>query len=301
MRWRRIERVLEAVTGALEVERREKRIGGALEAAPTVWIAEPDLLTAFEGVDAAEVFRTSAAELKAGEGPADAFRLPGLAVAVEPRRAAGRQVPALMEGPARGHRRDRLADPARPRRRPGLGRRPWEGRMNPIRNRFAAYVVALLVIVVDQISKAWVLGGLKLELYVPRPVIPPIFNLTLVHNEGVSFGLLKANAELSRWALVLFSVVVAAGLAYWSQRVERPLTRLAIGLVMGGAVGNAVDRARLGHVTDFLDFSGLHFPWVFNGADSAISVGVAILLLEGLFTRETAAAAKAEPGEPTPP
>ena len=81
--------MLEAVTGALEVERREKRIGAALEAAPSVWIDDPELLAAFEGVDAAEVFRTSAAQLRAGEGPAAAFRLPGLAVAVEPRRAQG--------------------------------------------------------------------------------------------------------------------------------------------------------------------------------------------------------------------
>jgi isoleucyl-tRNA synthetase len=89
LRWRRIEKVLEAVTGALEVERREKRIGSALESAPRVWIADPDLLAAFDGVDAAEVFRTSAAALVAGEGPPDAFRLPGLPVAVEPLRAEG--------------------------------------------------------------------------------------------------------------------------------------------------------------------------------------------------------------------
>jgi isoleucyl-tRNA synthetase len=89
VRWRRIERVLEAVTGALEIERREKRLGSALEAAPVVWIADPELLAAFDGIDAAEVFRTSAAELKAGEGPSDAFRLPNLPVAVQPRRAEG--------------------------------------------------------------------------------------------------------------------------------------------------------------------------------------------------------------------
>ena len=89
-RWKRVARVLEAVTGALEVERREKRIGSALEAAPRVWIAEPALLSAFDGIDAADVFRTSQAELVAGEGPPDAFRLPGeTAVGVEPRRAEG--------------------------------------------------------------------------------------------------------------------------------------------------------------------------------------------------------------------
>jgi signal peptidase II len=155
-----------------------------------------------------------------------------------------------------------------------------------------ALVVALAVIAVDQLTKAWVLGPLHLALYESRPVIPPVFNLTLVHNEGVSFGLLKANADLARWGLVLFSLAVAGALGWWAQGAQRRLSALAIGLVMGGALGNAIDRARLGHVTDFLDFSGLHFPWVFNGADTAINIGVAILLLEGLFGPAQPAAAK---------
>jgi isoleucyl-tRNA synthetase len=89
-RWGKVQAVTSAVTGALEVERREKRIGAALEAAPRVHVAAPELLQAFDGLDAAEVFRTSAAEFVAGEGPAGAFRLaevPG--VAVEPLRADG--------------------------------------------------------------------------------------------------------------------------------------------------------------------------------------------------------------------
>ena len=90
MRWAQVMRVLEVVTGALEVERREKRVGSALEAAPRVWIAEPALLAAFDGIDAAEVFRTSQAELIAGQAPPDAFRLQGEpAVAVAPQRAQG--------------------------------------------------------------------------------------------------------------------------------------------------------------------------------------------------------------------
>jgi isoleucyl-tRNA synthetase len=89
-RWAKVEQVTRVVTGALEVERREKRIGGALEAAPKVWIADPELLKAFEGLDAAEVFRTSQAELVSGEGPQDAFRMPEIAgIAVEPLRAQG--------------------------------------------------------------------------------------------------------------------------------------------------------------------------------------------------------------------
>ena len=89
-RWAKVMRVLDVVTGALEIERREKRIGSALEAAPRVSIADPELMAAFEGLDAADVFRTSAAELIAGDGPVDAFRLPDVAsVSVEPRRADG--------------------------------------------------------------------------------------------------------------------------------------------------------------------------------------------------------------------
>ena len=91
-RWERVERVTRVVTGALEVERREKRLGAALEAAPRVHIADPALLAAFDGLDAAEVFRTSQATLIAGEGPPGAFRLEGVSgVAVEPLRAEGRK------------------------------------------------------------------------------------------------------------------------------------------------------------------------------------------------------------------
>ncbi|MDB5493025.1 MAG: ileS [Phenylobacterium sp.] len=89
-RWAKVQTVTSVVTGALEVERREKRLGASLEAAPTVHVAEPALLAAFEGLDPAEVFRTSAAELTAGAGPPEAFRSPEVAgVAVQPRRAEG--------------------------------------------------------------------------------------------------------------------------------------------------------------------------------------------------------------------
>jgi isoleucyl-tRNA synthetase len=91
-RWAKIERVTRVVTGALEIERRDKRIGGALDAAPLVYIAAPDLLAAFEGLDPAEIFRTSQASLLASDGPASAFRLPEIAgVAVEPVKAEGRK------------------------------------------------------------------------------------------------------------------------------------------------------------------------------------------------------------------
>jgi isoleucyl-tRNA synthetase len=91
-RWAKVLHVLPVVTGALEVERREKRIGSALEAAPVVWIADPATLAAFDGLEAADVFRTSQAELKLGDGPEGAFRLEGVkGVAVEPKPAQGKK------------------------------------------------------------------------------------------------------------------------------------------------------------------------------------------------------------------
>ena len=91
-RWGKVLKVTSVVTGALEIERREKRIGAALEAAPQVWIADADLLAAFGGLDAAEVFRTSQATVSGGEGPVGAFRLPDVkGVAAQPGRAEGRK------------------------------------------------------------------------------------------------------------------------------------------------------------------------------------------------------------------
>ena len=146
----------------------------------------------------------------------------------------------------------------------------------------AAYALAAAVIALDQISKWWVLGPLDLVSRGQVPLLPPALNLTLVHNAGVSFGLLTGGAA-SRWGLTVFSLAVAAALAWWARRADKRLTAAGLGLIMGGAVGNAADRARLGHVTDFIDASGLHFPWVFNVADSAITVGVGLLLLESLL------------------
>ncbi len=152
----------------------------------------------------------------------------------------------------------------------------------------AAYGFALLIIVVDQLTKAWVLEGLGLRFEGQSvPVLAPIFNLTLVHNEGVSFGLFGDGS--ARWMLSVFSVVVAGILGWWALRAERRLLITAIGLIMGGAIGNVIDRIRFGWVVDFLDFSGTGvFPWVFNVADSAITVGVVLLILDSILSERAA-------------
>jgi signal peptidase II len=146
-----------------------------------------------------------------------------------------------------------------------------------------SYALAVAVIALDQLLKYWVLDVYRLPERATPTVIGPL-RLSMVWNRGVSFGFLSLDAEWTRWALSAFSIAVAAALAVWARRVERPLLAVAVGLVMGGAVGNVVDRVRFGAVTDFIDFSQLYFPWVFNLADSAISVGVALLLWDSLVT-----------------
>ena len=143
-----------------------------------------------------------------------------------------------------------------------------------------AYILAAAVVVIDQLSKFWVLNGLHLDLRGQIPVLP-FFRLTMVMNQGVSFGLLRADSPVGRWLLVAAALTVVVFLIVWVRRTDRPLFATSIGLVIGGALGNnLIDRARIGQVVDFLDFSGLSFPWVFNVADSAITIGVVLLLLD---------------------
>lgn len=143
-----------------------------------------------------------------------------------------------------------------------------------------AYGLAAVVLVLDQLSKLWVLNVLDLPSRGQIPVLS-FFRLTMVMNQGVSFGLLRADGPVGRWLLVGAALAVVVALIVWVRRADRPLFATAIGLIVGGALGNnLIDRARIGQVVDFLDFSGLYFPWVFNVADSAISVGVVLLLLD---------------------
>ena len=149
------------------------------------------------------------------------------------------------------------------------------------RHGWTAYGLALAIIVLDQLSKHWILFAYDLPSRISEQAAGP-FYLTMVWNQGVSFGLLRADQDLGRWLLVGFSVVVAIVLAFWARRADRGLMGAALGLVMGGAIGNAIDRARFGAVVDFIDVSRLYFPWVFNIADAAITIGVILLLLDSL-------------------
>jgi signal peptidase II len=145
-----------------------------------------------------------------------------------------------------------------------------------------AYVLAAAVVAVDQFVKTWIIDGLRLIIGVPRPVWGPL-RLTLVENPGVSFGLFQNDSIWARWSLAAFSLIVALALGFWVRRAEKAFTGLAIGLIIGGAVGNLIDRVRNGVVVDFVDVTALYFPWVFNVADSAISVGIVLLLAESFL------------------
>lgn len=142
--------------------------------------------------------------------------------------------------------------------------------------------VALAVAVLDQALKAWMLA---LVFDPPRVlVLTPFFNLAPAWNRGVSFGFLAHGSEWAPWLLSALAAAIALYLLRWLSKAESPWVATALGLVLGGAVGNAVDRVRYGAVADFLDFHafGWHF-WAFNLADSAITVGAAGLLLMSLL------------------
>lgn len=149
----------------------------------------------------------------------------------------------------------------------------------------SAYSIALAIIAADQAIKYWILYVFNLPMRLSVPVAGP-FSLTMVMNRGVSFGLFRADQDLMRWALVVFSLVVAAVLTVWARRADRPLLAVALGMIIGGAIGNAIDRIRFGAVVDFLDFSQMMFPWVFNVADAGITIGVALLLLDSFRSEQ---------------
>ena len=148
-----------------------------------------------------------------------------------------------------------------------------------------AYGLAVLVVLCDQSLKHWVVDILGMTPGESRPLIGPLL-LTLVRNDGISFGFFHANAPWTRWAWAAFALAASVMLALAVRRTDRLVTGVAMGLIIGGAVGNLIDRARLGSVVDFLDVHPLIsvFPWIFNVADAGITVGVTLLLADILLT-----------------
>lgn len=143
-----------------------------------------------------------------------------------------------------------------------------------------AVAIGLVVVALDQLSKWQILRSLPPEVV----EVTGFFNLVLVCNTGISFGLLPGESPLKAWILSAFAVAVVAGLLVWLRNKDSLLLMVGCGLVVGGALGNVVDRLRVGCVIDFLDVhaAGWHWP-AFNLADSGITVGVTLLIVHGLF------------------
>ena len=143
-------------------------------------------------------------------------------------------------------------------------------------------LAALLVLAADQASKWWVLDVFRLPERGSVPLLP-VLNLTMVWNQGVTFGLFHQDGATGPWILAGVALAVVVLLAVWLVRAESVLVAAALGAIGGGAVGNVIDRMRFGAVVDFIHAHAFGWSWyVFNVADAAIVCGVAALLLDGM-------------------
>jgi signal peptidase II len=142
--------------------------------------------------------------------------------------------------------------------------------------------IAVAVFAIDQLHKWWMLG--PFDIAGRQPVtVAPFLDLVLAWNRGISYGWLAQESEAGRWALIGLSLVVTLGLWLWLAQARRAVAAVALGLVIGGALGNTMDRVVHGAVADFFLFHGFGFSWyVFNIADSAIVAGVGLLMYETL-------------------
>ena len=158
-------------------------------------------------------------------------------------------------------------------------------------------MLAVAIIVLDQLTKMAVRETLSLHEIVP---IAPFLNLTLVHNTGAAFSFLNDAGGWQRWLFIGLAFAVSAGIVVWLLRHgdERSWYTLALTLVLGGAVGNLCDRLTLGYVIDFIDvyYQDWHWP-AFNVADSAISIGAALLLVDALKPSKPVARSQIRDGQ----
>ncbi|WP_334128167.1 signal peptidase II [Sneathiella sp.] len=140
--------------------------------------------------------------------------------------------------------------------------------------------IAALILAVDQLSKLYLID--LMERYPGGIEVTSFFNIVMVWNRGVSFGMFAGDGM--RWILVGVTALISIFIFLWLRKATNRLLAISLGLVLGGAIGNIIDRIRLGAVADFFDFDLIFMRWpAFNVADMAIVVGVALLLLENLF------------------
>lgn len=163
------------------------------------------------------------------------------------------------------------------------------------RMRLVMALVAVVALVLDQVTKEWVMTALLPCLSGPAgpgcAVVSPaievtgFFNLVTAWNFGVSFSMFYSQHDLMPYMLSVMAILISGALLWWGRANDRLLAAVATGMVVGGAIGNVIDRLRYGAVADFLDFhvAGWHWP-AFNVADCCIVVGVGLLLIDGLFS-----------------
>jgi signal peptidase II len=149
--------------------------------------------------------------------------------------------------------------------------------------------VAVVAAIIDQLGKWWILRLFAADPGEHTRPEGPVLNFALVMNHGVSFGLFSANRSLGAAVFVIVAALIVAMLLVWLWRARGALLQVAIGLVVGGAVGNVIDRVLRGAVVDFLDFHLGEWHWfIFNLADAAISIGVGLMIIDGLRGRREA-------------
>lgn len=147
------------------------------------------------------------------------------------------------------------------------------------------FIIAAAIFAADQLTKLFVLRVLDLANVRDLDVLPPYLNLRMAWNEGINFGLLGGGSDTTRWILIAIALLMTGWVGYWMTRETRPLARASGGLLIGGALGNVVDRLVYGAVADFLNMSccGIENPFSFNIADIAIFLGAFGLIV---FTGE---------------
>lgn len=160
--------------------------------------------------------------------------------------------------------------------------------------RRAGALAALATLVLDQATKLGLLFGSDLALTQPWR-LAPFADLVVVWNRGVSYGLFQQEGDLGRWLLVALSLVASLGLGVWMARAGSRLLAVSLGLILGGALGNAIDRAAYGAVFDFVHLSAGGWSWyIFNVADAAIVFGVVGLLCDGFGGQRARGGAEAD-------
>ncbi|OQK17990.1 signal peptidase II [Methyloprofundus sedimenti] len=146
--------------------------------------------------------------------------------------------------------------------------------------------LSVLAVILDQLSKIWIASNMN--LYQSMPVFPG-FNITYVHNFGAAFSFLSEAGGWQRWFFALLAASISVGIVIWLKRLkpEETLSAISLGLILGGAIGNLIDRVIYGYVIDFFDvyYQVWHWP-VFNIADSAITLGVALMLYESFMHKQ---------------